>query len=63
MLGLRTNANGAPPSMLSIKDGIQLRPQMLVNRIPIKDIPIDDEKKCSEFLYKMYEKKVRKINR
>jgi hypothetical protein len=44
--------------MLMIKDGIPLKPQMLVNRIPLKDVPIDDEKKCSEFLYKMYSKKV-----
>ncbi len=58
VLCLRKNDNGAESSMLMIKDGIPLKPQMLVNRIPIKDVPIDDEKKCSEFLYKMYSKKV-----
>ena len=50
---------GIKPSISLIKDGIPLIAKMCVQRIPIKDIPIDDENKCSEFLYKLYEKKVR----
>ena len=50
--------NGTKPSIALIKDGISLKAKICINRIPIKDIPVDDENKCSEFLYKLYEKKV-----
>ena len=50
--------NGTKPSISLIKDGIPLKAKICINRIPIKDIPVDDENKCSEFLYKLYEKKV-----
>ncbi len=50
--------NGVKPNILMIKNGEAVKGQMFINRIPLKDVPIDDEKKCSEFLYKMYENKV-----
>lgn len=41
-----------------IINGEPIYGQMVIRRIPIKDIPIDDESKCSEFLHKLYEEKV-----
>ena len=58
---MKTDENGVTPNVSMIKDGVRVRPQMLINRIPVKDVPIDDEKKCSEFLYKMYERKVSQL--
>ena len=46
------------PNISMIIDGVPTTGQMLINRIPIKDVPIGDENECKKFLYKMYEKKV-----
>lgn len=32
---------------------------MYIRRIPIKDVPKNDEKKCAEFLRQLYKEKVR----
>ena len=50
--------NGVKPTISMLKDGKPIKGQLLLNRIPIKDVPIDDDAKLTEFLYKIYENKV-----
>lgn len=41
-----------------ILNGKKINGQAVVRRIPIKDIPMQDEKACSAFLHKLYQEKV-----
>jgi lysophosphatidic acid acyltransferase / lysophosphatidylinositol acyltransferase len=50
--------NGEKPSLEHIKDGIPTKGQIFLRRIPISDIPVDDEKKCAEYLHQLYREKV-----
>lgn len=56
-MGLK-NVNGKPPNLNMMIQGIPIKGQMVIRRIPIKDIPIDDEHQCSQFLHKLYQEKV-----
>ncbi len=42
-----------------VKDGIPVKGKLYINRIPISEVPIDDEAKLTKFLYDMYERKVK----
>ena len=44
-----------------IKDGIPVRGYLYMKRIPIAEVPVDDEDKITKFLFDMYERKVRII--
>lgn len=48
---------GANPTIMMIKDGIPVKGKLYINRIPISEVPIDDETKLTKFLYDMYERK------
>lgn len=41
----------------SIRDGIPLRSEVLVRRIPLDQIPYEDEAKCAQFVHKLYQEK------
>ena len=57
VLALKTD-NGVKPSISMITHGQPVNAQILIKRIPIKDVPIDDENQCSKYLFDLYEKKV-----
>ena len=50
--------NGRVPNLMDIKNGIPVVGQMYIRRIPMSQVPVDDEKKCAEFLFKLYKEKV-----
>ena len=56
-LGIK-DVNGHAPGIGDIVNGIKMDAQCYIRRIPLKDVPIDDEKKCGEFLQKLYQEKV-----
>ena len=56
-LGIK-DVDGERPSLTHIKNGVPLKCQMFIRRIPMKDIPIDDEKKNAEYLQQLYREKV-----
>lgn len=45
------------PKFSDLVKAIKMDAQVYVRRIPISSIPVDDEKKCGLFLYKLYEEK------
>ena len=49
---------GKKPDMNTIANGIPLKGHMLVRRIPIEDIPVDDDAECAKFVHKLYQEKV-----
>ena len=51
------DVNGKKPCLAQIKDGIPVFGQAYIRRIPLTDVPIHDEKLCSEFLQKLYREK------
>lgn len=46
-------------SLSTVGDGKPLKAKMFVRRIPVDQIPIEDEKKCADFVHKLYQEKVR----
>lgn len=52
------DVDGCSPTFMHMKDGIPLNAQIFIRRIPIDILPTDDEKKCSEFLLRLYQDKV-----
>lgn len=54
------DVEGESPTFKHIVNGIPLRAQFFMRRIPMSQIPTDDDKKCSEFLYNLYQEKVNK---
>lgn len=57
-MGLKA-VDGVYPNIKTLINGEPARAQMVVRRIPIKNIPVEDEEKCSKFLNKLYEEKVK----
>ncbi|CAF0743582.1 unnamed protein product [Brachionus calyciflorus] len=51
------DVEGHSPTFLDIKDGIPLDVQIFIRRIPMSLVPAEDEKKCSDFLQKLYMEK------
>lgn len=49
--------DGRIPSLMDIKNGVPVEAQIYFRRIPLSQVPVDDEKKCSEFLHKLYKEK------
>ena len=57
-LNVAFEASGKP-DLNTVRNGVPLKGHMLVRRIPIEKIPVDDEAKCSEFIHKLYQEKVK----
>lgn len=51
------DVEGRSPSFFDIKDGVPLNVQMFIRRIPMSEVPVEDDKKCSEYLQKLYQEK------
>lgn len=52
------NVNGRLPAMNDIKNGIPLKAEMYIRRIPMSKIHAEDEEKCAEYLHQLYREKV-----
>ncbi len=50
--------DGHMPSYVDLMNGRPLDVHMVVQRIPLDSIPLDDKKQCGEYLYKLYQEKV-----
>lgn len=46
------------PNLNNIKNGEAVQSKAVIRRIPIEQVPCDDENKCAEFLQKLYVEKV-----
>lgn len=53
------DVEGHSPTFLDMKDGIPLNAQIFMRRIPLDLVPAEDEKKCSDFLFRLYQDKVK----
>lgn len=42
----------------NIRNGIPLKSKILARRIPLDNVPYDDEEKCSEFIHELFKQKV-----
>jgi len=56
-LAISPAPDGQKPSLEHIKDGVPLKAQILMRRIPMSSIPTDDEKKCAAYLQELYRQK------
>ena len=56
-LGVK-DVDGKKPCLSQVKNGIALKGQYFIRRIPMANIPISDEKKNAEFLQQLYREKV-----
>lgn len=52
------NINGAKPTLKDVVNGVPVKYEMVLRRIPVDTIPVEDEKKCAEFVQKLYQEKV-----
>jgi lysophosphatidic acid acyltransferase/lysophosphatidylinositol acyltransferase len=50
--------NHRSPNIFDLMKGRELNAQAYVRRIPIASLPINDDKKCAEYLFKLYKEKV-----
>jgi lysophosphatidic acid acyltransferase / lysophosphatidylinositol acyltransferase len=50
--------NGSKPSLMHLLNGLPARFEIVLRRLPVKDIPVEDEKLCAEYLQKLYKEKV-----
>jgi lysophosphatidic acid acyltransferase/lysophosphatidylinositol acyltransferase len=50
--------DGEDPTVFKIKDGQKLNAKIFLRRIPIEQVPLNDEQKCSQFIYDLYKEKV-----
>ena len=50
--------NVLDPNLNTLKNGIPVTVQILVRRIPIEQVPTENENECATFLYKLFEEKV-----
>jgi hypothetical protein len=57
-LAIKNLEGGRVPKLNDIKNGIPLKVQVFMRRIPTKGIPTDNEKDCAAYLYKLYKEKV-----
>jgi len=51
------NINGAKPTLKDVVNGVPVKYEMVLRRIPVDTIPVEDEKKCAEFVQKLYQEK------
>lgn len=59
-IGMQKVEGGHYPKITDLKNGVKVDSQIYVRRIPMSSIPVNDEKQCADFLYKIYQKKVKK---
>ena len=52
------DVNGEKPTLKHIKDGVPVKAQIYFRRIPMSSLPLDDEKKCADYLQNLYREKV-----
>lgn len=52
------SVDGRMPGFHDLFNGCPLDVHMIVRRIRLESIPLDDEKQCGEYLYKLYQEKV-----
>jgi len=52
------NINGAKPTLKHIIDGVPVKFQLVLRRIPVSEIPVENEKECAQFVQKLYQEKV-----
>lgn len=45
------------PTIMDMQHGVPIKAQILVRRIPMSTVPAGDEKKCAEYLNKLYQAK------
>ncbi|KAF2354040.1 Phospholipid/glycerol acyltransferase [Trinorchestia longiramus] len=48
---------GADPTMLNILQGRRVVGEMYIRRLPLDDVPVDDDKTTSKYLHQLYETK------
>ena len=50
--------NGKKPNLRNMMNGIPFKVQIHMGYIPMSSVPVDNEKKCAEFLHNIYKEKV-----
>jgi hypothetical protein len=52
------DVNGKQPTMVHVQNGVPVKTMVLYRRIPMSEVPKNDEKKTAEFLNKVFKEKV-----
>jgi len=51
------NINGKKPTLKNVVDGVPVKYELFLRRIPVSSIPVEDEKQCADFVQKLYQEK------
>ena len=51
--------NPKNPKLSNMLAGQQCQAEAFIRRIPVSEIPYNDEEKCAEFVHKLFQEKVR----
>ena len=57
-LNVGIDTNDVQASLNNIRNGVPMKSKILARRIPLDNVPYNDEEKCSEFIHNLFKEKV-----